>query len=87
MQHPTFWDLSGDVIVQIENTQFKLQRASLVRQSEYFSRLLHHDEDRSVSQSGEIGVLPVYRVSKTNVHDFEALLTAMDSAVLVYVNG
>jgi len=83
MQHPTFWDLSGDVIVQIENTQFKLQRASLVRQSEYFSRLLHHDEDRSVSQSGELGVLPVYRVSKTNVHDFEALLTAMDSAVLV----
>lgn len=85
-QHPTFWDSSGDVIVQIESTQFKLQKASLIRQSEYFSRLLHEGEGQTVSQSSERSVLPVYQVSKTNVHDFEALLTAMDSAVLVCVN-
>jgi len=82
-QHPTFWDSGGDVIIQIETTLFKLQRTSLIRQSEYFHRLLQHDEVKGVPKQDDIDVLPIYRVSKTNVHDFEALLTAMDSAVLV----
>lgn len=83
--HPTFWDSYGDVIIQVEDTLFKLQGATLARQSEYFSKLLENNDDDERPKSKEVHDLPVHRISMTTVQDFEALLTAMDSAVLVYV--
>jgi len=83
IQHPTFWDSYGDVIIQVENTLFKLQGATLARQSEYFSKLL--EDNQNVPKSKEVDELPVHKISMTSVRDFEALLTATDSSVLVYV--
>lgn len=64
---------------------FKLQGATLARQSEYFSKLLDDSEDENVPKSNEVDDLPVHKISMTSVQDFEALLTATDSSVLVYV--
>ena len=83
--HPTFWDSYGDVIIQVENTLFKLQGAMLARQSDYFSKLLDDSEDEEIQKSKEVEDLSVHKISMTTVQDFEALLTAMDSAVLVCV--
>jgi hypothetical protein len=84
--HPTFWDAYGDVVVQVEDTLFKLQGATLARQSEYFSKLLEGNEDRDSSKSKEVDDLPVHKISMTTAQDFEVLLTAMDSSVLVCVS-
>ncbi|KZP20254.1 hypothetical protein FIBSPDRAFT_954638 [Athelia psychrophila] len=79
-RHPKFWDPYGDVIIRVEKIMFKLQAINLTRQSKYFDRLINCSKETSQHDDGS---LPVYHVTTTTAHDFEALLTATDSDALV----
>ena len=76
-----FWYEYGDVILIVERTLFKLHGPTLAQQSKYMDRLLDSKAfiTLPMSQRG-------YVVRDTNVHDFNVLLTALDSATLVYVS-
>jgi hypothetical protein len=67
----------------VETTLFKLQGTTLARQSQYFSKLLDDSDSHEAPRSKEVDDLPVHKISITTAQDFEALLTATDSAVLV----
>lgn len=73
-QHATFWEPDGNVIVQVENTLFKLRKSTLVRHSRYFAELFACDAE-------ELEGVPHYYVAATSDTDFAVLLDALDNAV------
>ncbi len=50
-----FWHLDGSVVVQVQNTLFRLHRSRLMQQSDYFSALFSGD-GRCVSTSLAVSV-------------------------------
>lgn len=72
-QHPVHWDQDGNVLVQISNVRFKLQRGRLMKHSAYFRRVLStgRDEDSAVYLD-DTGVA---------LQDFVVLLDALDDFV------
>ncbi|KAI9450148.1 hypothetical protein BJY52DRAFT_201777 [Lactarius psammicola] len=86
--HPDFWHPDGSVVVEAENTKFKLHQSMLQRHSAYFASLFQ--KKGMPSQGGraylEVEVderspnahIPVYRVSETTAEDFAALLTVIE---------
>ncbi|KAA1467440.1 hypothetical protein DENSPDRAFT_244712 [Dentipellis sp. KUC8613] len=43
-RHPVFWHLDGSVVIQIQDTIFKLHRSRLAKQSTYFANLFARSE-------------------------------------------
>jgi hypothetical protein len=86
-KHDKFWHLDGNIIINIENTHFKLHRSRLAEQSQYFADLFERKDGLTGMDVEEMDGRPVYTVTDVSVKDFEVLLTAMDNAmcVLFYV--
>ncbi|TFK85399.1 hypothetical protein K466DRAFT_494802 [Polyporus arcularius HHB13444] len=93
-----FWHLDGSVVVQVQNTLFRLHRSRLMQQSDYFSALFSGNNERCVSVSlaarasisGEeadvVDSCPVYVARGVSVLDFERLLTALDAGIAYAIN-
>jgi hypothetical protein len=92
--HPDFWHPDGSVVVEIENTKFKLHQSMLQKHSVYFTSLF---QKRAIPPHGgraylEVEVderspnahIPVYRVSETTADDFAALLTLIEEPMCVF---
>jgi hypothetical protein len=74
-----FWHLDGSVIIQVQNTMFRLHKSFLIRKSRYFADLL--------DSNGETEILdkcPVYSVEEDlRADDFRNLLKALDDGMYV----
>ncbi|KAH9885852.1 hypothetical protein C8Q73DRAFT_298226 [Cubamyces lactineus] len=79
-----FWHLDGSVVIQVQNTLFRLHRSRLAQQSDYFAKLFQNN-DGSVEQD-VVDSCPVYVVNGVSVLDFERLLTAQDAGISYAVN-
>ncbi|KAJ8456547.1 hypothetical protein ONZ51_g12060 [Trametes cubensis] len=79
-----FWHLDGSVVVQVQNTLFRLHRSRLAQQSDYFAKLFQNN-DGSVQQD-IVDSCPVYVAKGVSVLDFERLLTAQDAGISYAVN-
>ncbi|KAI0767856.1 hypothetical protein C8Q74DRAFT_984974 [Fomes fomentarius] len=82
-----FWHLDGSVVVQVQNTLFRLHRSRLTSQSDYFSALFRADR-ASLSTSSDsaeepdvVDSCPLYVAKGVSVLDFERLLTALDAGI------
>lgn len=67
-----FWHDDGNIVIQIENTYFKLYRGQLSALSTLFADLLQ-DDGKPVGS--KMNGCPLYRVEGTTAEDFESLLT------------
>ncbi|RPD60475.1 hypothetical protein L227DRAFT_547400 [Lentinus tigrinus ALCF2SS1-6] len=82
-----FWHLDGSVVVQVQNTLFRLHRSRLMQQSEYFSALFSGDgRDSGGEEPDIVDSCPVYVVKGVSVLDFERLLTALDAGIAYAIN-
>lgn len=78
IKHPDYWYDDGNVVIQIDNTQFKLYRGQLSRHSAYFADLFKEPAEET---QRHVEGYPHYVVDGTNVEDFQALLGVVDSTV------
>ncbi|KAL1948037.1 hypothetical protein VTO73DRAFT_12112 [Trametes versicolor] len=84
-----FWHLDGSVVVQVQNTLFRLHRSRLTQQSEYFAALQNGDGSRDSPALVDwdlVDSCPVYIVKGVSVLDFERLLTALDAGIAYAIN-
>jgi hypothetical protein len=87
-KHPLFWYPDGNVIVQIENTQFKLHRSWLVKRSGFFATVMgstnYVGDQARVEQVDEDTIC---YISSTTADDFATLLTAIDEAMYGFLSS
>lgn len=86
--HPDFWHPDGSVVVEAENTKFKLHQSMLQKNSAYFASLFQKKGMPSQGGRAYLEVeaderspnahIPVYRITETTAEDFAALLTAIE---------
>lgn len=78
-KHHKHWHADGNLIVELDDTFFRLHRSRLVEQSTLFSSLV----GTNINDLGEVVTLdePWAVVS---ISDFEHLLDAMDDAMYVH---
>jgi hypothetical protein len=92
--HPDFWLPDGSVIIQVEQTKFKLHQSRLRKFSAYFAAAFgekgNHKRGGRAYLEVEIDErspnghhLPVYRVAETTADDFAALLTVFEEQTCV----
>lgn len=84
-KHERFWQLDGNIIVNIDNTHFKLHRSRLAQQSEYFSDIFDRKDTLVGAGLEDIDGRPMYTVTGVGVKDFEVLLGALDEAMYVFL--
>lgn len=72
-KHPRFWDATGNVILQIQSTLFRVHGSMLARHSRLFAGHAQGNVDIDGSS------LPV--LALITAKDFEFLLDAMENAV------
>lgn len=82
-KHDDFWYLDGNIIIQINDTRFRLHRSRLTLQSEFFEELFDRKDG-----PGEIDIRPemvdghpLYVVLDVDAEDFANMLRAMDNAM------
>jgi hypothetical protein len=73
------WEIDGDVIVQLVNFTFKLQKSWLAKLSTWFCETF--EEMGILNNSEEHDAPIVVDVGGFSVHDFEVLLDALDGVV------
>lgn len=81
-KHGEYWLENDDfVILELAETQYKLQKNRLAKQSTYFSKIF---QDKTLAHHS-VGGYPTYDLRDTGVavRDLEALLYAMDNALYV----
>jgi hypothetical protein len=96
--HPDFWLPDGSVIIQVEQTKFRLHQSRLRKFSGYFAAAFgekgnhHHKRGGRAYLEVEIDErspnghhLPVYRVAETTADDFAALMTVFEEQTCVTV--
>ena len=87
-KHPLFWYPDGNVIVQIENTQFKLHRSWLVKRSKFFATVMgstnYVGDQARIEQVGEDTIC---YISSTTANDFATLLTAIDEVMYDFLSS
>jgi hypothetical protein len=94
--HPDFWYPDGSVIIQVENTKFRLHRTKLQKQSAYFAAAFGEKEGQKRGGRAYLEVevdernpndrhIPVYRVTETTANDFATLLTAIEGTTWMCV--
>ncbi|KZP20247.1 hypothetical protein FIBSPDRAFT_861762 [Athelia psychrophila] len=76
-KHPRFWDATGDLILQIQNTLFRVHGSRLARHSRLFVGASSASGQKQVDMDGSS--LPVLALVAPS--DFEVLLDAMENAV------
>ena len=87
--HPDFWYPDGSVIIEVENTKFRLHQTILQKKSAYFAAAFARDGGRAYlevevdAQSPNGYRLPVYSVVETTADDFAMLLTAIEDPMCV----
>ncbi|KAI1798087.1 hypothetical protein LXA43DRAFT_933938 [Ganoderma leucocontextum] len=88
-----FWHLDGSVVVQVQNTLFRLHRSRLAQQSEFFADLFAADgrskemfDPDIIEERDIVDSCPVYQVKGVSVLDFERLLTALDAGIAYAIN-
>ncbi|KAF9463193.1 hypothetical protein BDZ94DRAFT_1164397, partial [Collybia nuda] len=81
-KHQTHWHLDGNVLVQIKDTRFKLQRSRLARHSEWFKHTFDRIDggEQPIEWDDESNILYLDRTGVV-VEDFVALLNAMEEAI------
>ncbi|GBE86563.1 hypothetical protein SCP_0904420 [Sparassis crispa] len=62
-RHPVFWHVDGSVILQVENTLFKLHRSRLAQDSSYFADLFNNSSSRNSKSPDDS---PIKGISKTD---------------------
>jgi hypothetical protein len=88
-RHHVYWQLDGDVIVQIGDVGFKLRKSRLVKMSTWFRDILEsrNEADDAVEPHmfihDDTGTHAFIDLEKTmvTVEDFEILLDALDNAM------
>ncbi|KAI0649593.1 hypothetical protein C8Q79DRAFT_939463 [Trametes meyenii] len=80
-RNENFWHLDGSVVVQVQNTLFRLHRSRLTQHSEYFATLFRKSDRSNDGPSDMVDSCPVYVVKGVSVLDFERLLTALDAGI------
>ncbi|KAF7979773.1 hypothetical protein HWV62_40800 [Athelia sp. TMB] len=81
VKHDDFWYLDGNIIIQVDNTRFRLHRSRLALQSEYFAELFDR-KDGDIDPGPEIvDGHPLYVVSGVSADDFATMLRALDNAI------
>ena len=83
VQHPTFWYFDGSVIIEVENTKFKLHQSMLEKRSAYFASLFQVSPKVELDEQRSNAHIPAYRISDTTVNDFAALLTLIEEPMYV----
>ena len=73
IKHINYWYDDGNVVVQVDDTQFKLYRGQLSRHSTYFAELFQEPLTEYCVDGH-----PCYVIRGTNVEDFVALLNAIN---------
>ena len=91
--HPDFWHPDGSVVVQVENTKFRLHQSTLQKHSAYFATLFGGSEKNRRGGRSYLEVevderspnvhIPVYRVAETTADDFATLLTVIEEPMCV----
>ncbi|PIL27625.1 hypothetical protein GSI_10777 [Ganoderma sinense ZZ0214-1] len=88
-----FWHLDGSVVVQVQNTLFRLHRSRLAQQSEFFAKLFAADgrskevfDPEIIEERDIVDSCPVHQVKNVSVLDFERLLTALDAGIAYAIN-
>ena len=86
--HPDFWHPDGSVIIQVENTKFRLHQSTLQKNSAYFAAAFrertYFEVEIEVDEQNPNGHhLPVYRVTETTANDFATLLTLIEEPLCV----
>ena len=84
--HPDFWYHDGSVIIQVEQTKFRLHQTKLQKQSAYFAAAFGKKENQKrggrefeVDERSPDGRhIPVYCVTETTADDFATLLTVIE---------
>jgi hypothetical protein len=93
-RHPEFWHPDGSVIIQVENTMFKLHQSTLQKKSAYFAAafLAKGKQKRGGRAYLEVEIderspnghhLPVYRVAETTLDDFETMWRVVEEPMCV----
>lgn len=77
--HPRFWDVTGDLILQIQRTLFRVHGSRLARHSRLFVGASSTPGKKQTDIDGSS--LPVLALVAAG--DFEVLLDAMENAVYV----
>lgn len=79
--HPIFWNLDGNIIVQIEQMRFKLHRSWLVKHSTFFQAVFEGTYDGDRARLENVDGNTVCHVTGTTTEDFAELLGALDKAM------
>lgn len=77
-KHPDFWDLDGTVVLQVDDTLFRVMRSTLSKASPWFQRLFSEDLDHLEVMAG----CPVYLIEEDLSHlDFANLLRGLENGL------
>ncbi|KAJ7469915.1 hypothetical protein B0H11DRAFT_1731194 [Mycena galericulata] len=85
-KHNVYWALDGSIVIQIQETKFKVHQSQLAKQSQWFSDLFEgNDKVASAKhvERSEDGSTPMYILSLPSLtaRDFGRLLDALDRAI------
>jgi hypothetical protein len=84
VKHDVYWLSDGNILVQIGEVRFRLHRSVLVKQSEWFRKMIDNPpHDTWCIRADEETGATVYCLDslEIGVKDFAALLIALDDAV------
>lgn len=88
-KHVIHWALDGSVVIQIQDTKFKLHQSRLAKHSTWLSDVFEGNkvEDGEHVEPIEDGTTPMYILSLPNLtaKDFGRLLDGFDSAMCVSI--
>jgi len=79
--HPYFWDNTGNVILQVGKTLFRLHGSNLACHSQMFADIIREEPKHDIDGA----LLHCSILELTDVKDFEVLLDAMENAVYVTI--
>jgi hypothetical protein len=79
--HPVFWNLDGNIIVEIEQTRFKLHRSWLVKHSTFFRNVFDDTYNGDRARLEHVNGNTVCYISGVAAEDFAELLAALDRAM------
>ncbi|KII86641.1 hypothetical protein PLICRDRAFT_55558 [Plicaturopsis crispa FD-325 SS-3] len=82
---PDFWPSTEFVVVEAEQTRFKLLKSRLSKESAVFRDVFAGQERKHVEHVGSTDGLELYRVTGVSKDDFKALLLVMEKS-LEYIN-
>jgi hypothetical protein len=85
-KHEKWWLLDGNVVLQINQIQFKLHRSFLTRQSSFFEKLFRGEDmgPLAYTENADSDGRSLFHILCTCATDFERLLEVLDNALYVF---